>query len=271
MRKMLAEITHNMRIKTYPDGSKTVYVSSLPIYRETGWELSDKWEHESKSAARSVGQNNARSKRRAVSRLRDYGRSNDFKFFVTLTLDSSIVDRYDISAVMRKMNTWLDNRVRRNGLKYVLVPEYHKDGAIHFHGFMNDALSVVSSGTFSSGSGRPRKPRSNRQLEQWRADGWHEVFNLPGWSFGFSTAIELYGDRRAAVNYVCKYITKNHEKIGGRWYYSGGDLRLPSVELFDVDFDDFRDSDDVSYRFTIDGLGVDVVCLEIEGDIFGHH
>ena len=41
------------------------------------------------------------------------------------------------------------------------------------------------------------------------------------------------------MGYVCKYITKAQEKIGGRWYYSGGELNRPRVEFLDLPFDDY--------------------------------
>lgn len=119
-----------------------------------------------------------------------------------------------MASITRRLNTWLDNQVRRHGLAYVLVPERHKDGAIHFHGFFNDAVKAVDSG--------------HRDREG------HPVYNLPAWSLGFTTAIELYGDYHAAVGYVCKYIGKQGDKPGGRWYYSGGDLQRPAVEFADV-------------------------------------
>ena len=79
---------------------------------------------------------------------------------VTLTLDQTQVDRYDMAAITRKLNAWLSNQVQRRGLIYVLVPERHKDGAIHFHGFFNDVLDRVDSGTMiPPGGGKPRKPR----------------------------------------------------------------------------------------------------------------
>ena len=60
------------------------------------------------------------------------------------------------------------------------------------------------------------------------------MYNLPGWSLGFTTAMELYGDYPAAVAYVCKYIGKDGTKPAGRWYYSGGDLKEPKTEYFEI-------------------------------------
>lgn len=175
-------------------------------------------------------ENIQRACRRASRRVRELSHCADFKYFVTLTLDAQKVDRYDPEQIIRKMNYWCDNQVRRKGLVYVLVPERHKDGAIHFHGFFNDALPVVDSGTISmKGRKRPIKPRSKAQRVQMLADGGRVVYNLPAWSLGFTTAIELYGEYNAAVSYTCKYLTKQvvdgGQKIAGRWYYHGGDFK----------------------------------------------
>ena len=186
-----------------------------------------------------------RAKRRARSAVRDLAFSNDFTFFVTLTLDRQKVNRYDVAEITRKLNRWLDNHVRRNGLAYVLVAERHKDGAVHFHGFFNDALPVVDSGHTD--------PKG------------HTVYNLPAWDLGFTTAIRLYGDRHKAVGYVCKYITKAQEKIGGRWYYSGGALDRPEVTYSNVDFAALSDADG-AYPFEIADIGAKALILDVGGE-----
>lgn len=195
-----------------------------------------------------------RAKRRARSCVRDIALSNDWAWFVTLTLDKTKINRHDMTAITRKLNQWLDNRVRRNGLAYVLVPERHKDGAVHFHGFFNGALRAVDSGTVSlPGGKRPRRPRSAAERAAWLAEGQ--------WTLGFTTAIGLYGDRRAATSYVCKYVTKAQDKVGGRWYYSGGALRKPEISLANVNLDDIAAADD-AHPFTVPQMpGVSFVTL----------
>lgn len=241
-RKSISEITHNACIKRYPEGGAEITVSQYRLFRERGWDEVRK-RHSCASGETSPEESAARSVRRARSRLRDYARSNRFAYFVTLTLDARrVTDRYDVNACVKDMKHWLDNRCRRNGLQYILVPEHHKDGAIHFHGFINDALEVVDSGTLSKG-GKPRKPRTAKQRAALLADGWHVVYNVPSWAYGFSTAIPLYGEYEAAVSYCCKYVGKQMDadgipqKIGGRWYYSGGKLLLPDVQAVDLDFE----------------------------------
>ena len=246
------------KFKCFPDGSWEILVASKPIFGGGGWELSDK--SDTKSSKPQSGKHDAadidRARRRAAAKVRDIARCTTFRWFVTLTFNAAVVDRYSPSDCLRKMRSWLDNRVRRNGLAYILVPELHKDGALHFHGFFNDAdIGIVDSGTLRViGSKHPRRPRSERQRAEWLSNGAQPVFNISDWSFGFSTAIEIYGDYNAAIGYCCKYIGKQGDKIGGRWYYSGGNLHTPDVSFIDCDYYTVA-ADPRAYCFKIDGTG----------------
>ena len=251
------EITHTARMKSYPDGSFEVMASDSPCFRRSGWEehgreaaRSSKGGERRREAAEPADQE--RSMRRAAGRLRDLALCNDFRWFVTLTLDPAKIDRHSMEALTHVLNRWADNRVRRKGLRYVLVPERHKDGAIHLHGFFNDALPLVDSGTISRPGGKPRKPRSAAQAAQWLAEGGKRVYNIPDWSLGFSTALELSGEYHAAVAYVCKYVRKQQEKIGGRWFYSGGKLEEPVVSYPDISYREIEALDG-SYTFCVPG------------------
>lgn len=295
-----ADIYHYSRQVRYPDGSVMIQASDRAIFREPGWEAvrpdrdppADPWEkvrrddperymaliedegfsmetsaYVAREEARRAD-NLVRAQRRAKNAVRDLALSNDFQYFVTLTLDRTKVDRYDIRAITKKLRTWADNAVRRRGLKYVLVPELHKDGAVHFHGFFNSALPAVDSGTLSNG-GKPRRPRSDRERASLISQGWHVVYNLPAWPLGFSTAIELYGDKRQAVAYVLKYITKAAEtsgKVGGRWYYSGGDLARPAVTYDPITADDLAGVSG-SWSGVIENLGARLVVAHVEGGL----
>lgn len=290
----------NTRVKHYPSGACEILTASRAVFRVSGWEQSDKWDRRTSqdplllppdyeaayaaleraaikdedgaAAEAAAAAALLRAQRRARTKVRDLALSNEFRYFVTLTLDGGKVDRYDVAAVTKKLNQWLDNAVRRHGLKYVLVPELHKDGAIHFHGFVNDALRVVDSGTvIPPEGGKPRRPRSARQRAQWLENGGHVVFNLPQWKVGYTTAIELYGEYSAAVGYVCKYINKGSEKVGGRWFYHGGDLREPEVEYSDLDIADVEALGAATFETdTLDGVYFAVLHISREGEVVQH-
>lgn len=181
--------------------------------------------------------------RRARAKLRRLTLANAFDYFVTLTLDPVKIDRYDAAAVTKALNRWCDNMVRRHGLRYVLVPERHKDGAYHFHGFMaGEGLKAVDSGI--KWEGRP-------------------VFNLPQWTLGFSTAQRLYGDYHAAVGYCCKYIGKQEgERHLGRWYYSGGNLHEPEKVYTDINYRECGKDCGNAVEFSIPGAKMKVLCMK---------
>lgn len=259
------ELLHNARRKVYPDGSYEVMACSEPIFREPGWEALDYAEEarrkpgkeKSEQPPEKNAKNVERSRRRASAKLRDYALCTPFRWFVTLTLAPDKIDRYDMTVVVRKLKTWLDNRVRRKGLTYIVVPELHRDGAIHFHGFFTDVdMGFKDSGTIDIGTGKPKRPRSDAERADWLSKGGHIVYNLDDWSLGFSTAIELYGDKAKAVSYVAKYVTKATDKIGGRWYYSGGNLQAPEVEYWDISYTELVDADPEAYTFRVPEAGL---------------
>lgn len=258
----------NTIVKRYPDGSAVITVSDRRIFRIPGFEASGdarlagkavsgpadpETEYATLERRAIIGDggptpyermrmdaNRARARRRAAAAVRDLAFANPFKYFVTLTFDKTKVDRWDDAEVMRVTKNWLDNMVRREGLAYVLVPERHKDGAIHFHGFFTDAVRAVESG-HTDGAG-------------------HKVYNLPEWTLGFSTAIELYGTYGSAVGYVCKYVRKQDEKIGGRWFYSGGKLAKPAVSYPDVEWREAHEAG--GYEFSVGGSAYVILRVE---------
>lgn len=175
-----------------------------------------KFRNITKNGNKNENNNRLRSIKRARQNAFDYVLCTpSLDTFVTLTLDKNVINRYNYDVIIKKFNTWLDNCVRRKGLCYVLVPEYHKDGAIHFHGFMNSVcLDLVDSGV-----------QKNGQL----------IYNLGIYSFGFSTGIVLDNSpcvRLKVAKYIWKYINKNvtSNTIGGRYYLHGGKLNRPRFE-----------------------------------------
>lgn len=213
-----AAVKHFAKIYTYPGGIQDIVASSAPVFGAKGWEQqgherSHEHKHERKSSD-PKGEDLERSMRRARGKLRRLALANEFRWFVTLTIDPEKCDSFDGAMVVKKLNAWASNMVQRKGLRYILVPERHKSGRIHFHGFFNDCLEVVDSG------------HTDKQ--------GHKIYNLPQWSLGFTTAIELYDDYVQAVGYVCKYVGKQGEKPAGRWYYSGGDLRDPEITYAEI-------------------------------------
>lgn len=220
------DIGGNAIVYTYPNGDVDIVCAADRFFLPPGWESSEDFSRfgrkgpppaKREKGKASEGDDRLRSMRRARAKLRRLALSNEFEYFVTLTLDKEKIDRYDPKVIMQKVNRWLDNMVRRHGLRYILVPEQHKDGAYHFHGFFaGDGLQTVDSGLKHEG---------------------RTIYNLPQWGYGFTNAQKLYGTYSAAVGYVCKYIGKQDgARPMGRWYYSGGALKDAPKEYALLDY-----------------------------------
>ena len=148
--------------------------------------------------------------RRTRRTIHDLVKCNDFDLFVTFTFNPKKVDRYDMLGVYLKMQGWLRRQHNDNpDFKYLIVPEQHKDGAIHFHALMADYKFPLKKTNVIQDSRR--------------------VYNIDTFRFGFTNATYLPADDKdKAANYIAKYITKDmvalHNK---RRYWSSKNLLKP--------------------------------------------
>lgn len=255
------EIMKNAKLRILPDGNVKVTAFSRKVFKEKGFEkieffdryyeelnsvklgTAEKLRKEAEKELLSVAEGYTRSDnlKRARDKVFEIASANKWDYMVTLTLDKDKINRYDKSEVLKLVSKWLDNKVQRRGLKYLIVPEYHKDGAIHFHGLFNDALDFVSSERY--------KIRGNKKpigLSTLRKYGFkptdeqvQEVFNVKDFPYGFTTALKLDGNVTAVSLYMTKYITKDLQKIFGSYYKAGGKIaRALPFELHNIDFDE---------------------------------
>lgn len=251
-----------------PDGSlRLVQIQSfsVPKFRQSGWEdhqipnsllfSPDDYfidESDCEDCADYTAANLERATRRAKINAFDIILSNpELDTFGTFTFrPEDHLDKSAYDQVYDRLRPWLSNRVQRNGLKYVIVPEYHKSGDIHFHGIINSS-AVKLEQVFSPKTGRPLT-RSRKPL-----------YNITDWKYGFSTASVIGGaaeDRDKVAKYIFKYMGKQlGARIGGRYALIGGDLKRPQYvytnsadELLDgataAKYDRTVDIGDITYR-----------------------
>lgn len=215
------DVKHNVKVSYYPDGQHKVIVASRPIFLEGGYEKA--WDEEKIPKPQSKD-NEVRedSVRRAMNRVYDIARLNSFTHFITWTLDQKCIDRYNSDEVSKKLKRFLQDMVKRRNLKYLIIPELHKDGAIHMHGLISGNMMFVDS---------LKKTKSGQT-----------IYNMPQWTLGYSTAIELDQNKEAVGRYITKYISKDFRKIFGNFYYAGGHGldRNPQTSLYDTNYHDIN-------------------------------
>lgn len=146
------------------------------------------------------------ARQRALHKIFDIAMLNDWQYFVTFTFNDQIQNAYDYQGSIEKVKKWCDNNVQRKGLRYLLVPELHpKSKRVHLHGLLY--FPVAPALNFSGHYDKSRRP----------------IYNLPLWSFGFSTIVMLDDNTIDRTSrYITKYITKDIGKIAGNYYYAGG-------------------------------------------------
>lgn len=221
-------ISSNARMKSYPVCS-VLQVANAPIFRESGWEPKQRsYDVPPKGKAKNTARSLEVSRARARGAVRDIALCNPFTHFFTWTLDAKLIDRYNDDVVKKKLENTLRNLVRRRSFRYVCVPERHKDGALHFHGLC--ILGNVRLERASTPSGRLLSTNHGQP-----------IYNMKDWPWGFSTCIPIDENYLRTVNYLLKYISKDGEKIFGKWYLSARDLRKkPDIFLLGgMEFDSF--------------------------------
>ncbi len=210
----------NCKIEHFP-GHKQLVIADTPIFKYPAWEAREKHIGTSKPQC----PNNeplGRSINRARKRVHDIALLNDFQYFVTLTLNRKLIERENPRIVARILKTYLSNKVKRNNLSYLIVPELHADRkGIHMHGLVSGNIKLVDS---------CKKTKDGKS-----------IYNMPEWTYGFSTCILLDGDQEAIARYIAKYISKDFRKIFGNFYYAGGGVkRIPPATYKNVDYDAFE-------------------------------
>lgn len=151
---------------------------------------------------------------RSKNAIYEYSRANSWEYFITLTFNKQKINRYDYDEVSRKVGKWLNNARSRlsKDLKYIIVPELHKDGAYHLHGLLANTgdLKFIDSGIKNNG---------------------HIVYNISNFNLGFTTATTII-DTLKASNYITKYITKELaiSTYGKNRYWVSRNLDKPIVE-----------------------------------------
>lgn len=170
-----------------------------------------------------AAENLQRAIRRAKTAAFDLIECNhDLDCFGTLTFDPEKIDSRSYSDVYEVLKVWLSNRVQRQGLKYILCPEHHKDGEkIHFHCIFNSTALKLS---------KARYPDTGRLIKTRRGGEEKQMYNICDWAYGFTSCELITGDSSTdkVAKYIFKYMGKQlQQKIGGRFFLHGGKFTLP--------------------------------------------
>lgn len=218
-----AEISKEVKsVATYYPDMVKVYVPNNPIVKKisTDWEIDSKTHRYVDKVEKTSNETpEERSIRRTQKLVRDYIMCNRFDIFFTITIAS---DRYNIERSRKKLYNWIKNQRDRNGrFEYIIVSEYHKDGALHFHGVARNYTGSLK---------ESRSSKTNRLL----TDHGKPVYEFSEYKSGF-TKVQYIGstseDHARVAKYISKYITKNMVSIfGKKRFWASQGLKKPILE-----------------------------------------
>lgn len=168
------------------------------------------------------------SMNRSVNNIYELTRANEWDYFVTLTFNDQ-VNRYDYDSCIGAMRMFLQ-RIRRSNpdMKYVMVPELHKDGAYHFHGLFSqlDNIEIVETGRYSYGKYVFKKENIPQNL----IDKCRPIYALDKYRYGYSD-VQNVEDTKRAASYIAKYITKELAvtTMGRKRYWHSKNCKRPII------------------------------------------
>lgn len=263
------KVVYNTKIKRYRDGSYTVTYCNRYIFvnqeeKEAYYKYLDSLETDEsndigddkvteivnkfEASQTTTEQKQKRKEERtdhmktAVDKIYDIAFQNEWNYFMTITIDPEQFNSKDVKEVYKRLRYWLSNQVKLKGLKYLLIPEQHKNGGIHAHALINDCFKLEHSGRYFY-SGKAYKAET-LQKKDINISLLKPIYNVPEWKYGFSTAIPVDGNPARLACYITKYITKDCKKIFGKYYLSSRNLnRDTEISLCDSEkFDELKNN-----------------------------
>jgi len=149
---------------------------------------------------------------RTRSKIFELSYCNPWELFITLTIDQKKYDRKDLNGYQKDLAHWLRNYNAKHhtNIKYLLIPEMHKDGSWHLHGF---TMGI---------------PPDHLKINEHGHLDWFPYRD----KFGFCS-MEKIRNHEAVSKYITKYISKDLadcvKDLNAHMYYCSKGLKRSEV------------------------------------------
>lgn len=149
---------------------------------------------------------------RAKSRVFELAMCNKWDYWCTFTISQEKYNRYDLQTYFKHLSEFIHNQNKRrvSKIKYLFIPEMHKDGAWHIHGFISgipDNEIIINRNGYKT---------------------WSKYQDR----FGFMSMSEIKDIDKCssyALKYMTKDISKNVTELGAHLYYASQKLNVAKV------------------------------------------
>lgn len=178
----------------------------IMLYRDIDIKINKKakseWKKNTEKTAEAIS--------RAKSSITELALNNKFDFFCTFSFDSNLIDRYDLNLCYKRLRQFFNNFKKRyaTDFKWLIIPEFHEDGAIHFHGL----VSGIPKGEFTI----PKfieKRMPNGELK--KVPNTPKYYRWERYSKRFGRVFDCSPIKSAekVAFYITKYVNKDLSKI----------------------------------------------------------
>ena len=134
---------------------------------------------------------------RSKKSVKELALCNDFNYFVTITIKNDY-NRYNIDNAFYFLSKFCKKYKRKfSSFSYVFIAEYHKDGAIHFHGLCSLPLNAIEFDLYP----RTIKNQKNNKF-------FHTFSSTIFDDFG-RNSFDVISSKDKISSYILKYITKD--------------------------------------------------------------
>lgn len=158
----------------------------------------------------------------AKRKIIEYGLSNKWTHFVTITTDARKIDRDNSQLVIARIKKYFNNyktRIDAN-FRYILVPELHKDGRVHFHGLIYTENREQFKYMFID-----RKSKNAVYRNEWLYT-----------HLGANRFVKIRKNTEYCIFYMLKYISKQMDFPFAHRYYCSKGLKTPDCIYNNPDF-----------------------------------
>lgn len=223
---------YNVKVYEYADSFQVRMYDKAVEYKETLKKFSERSENEpnepkeiTERTKEQEERSSSSSRSRTVNQIYEIARANTWEYFLTITFDRKKIDSSNYDLLCKKVSKWI-NHIRERyapDLKYLLVPELHKDGVhYHFHGLLSNIgdMKLTDSAVKIRGQ---------------------QIYNLENWKYGFSTVSKIKNSGRAS-SYLVKYITKELCAVstGKKRYWCSRNLDRPTVKIYNLPYEEIE-------------------------------
>lgn len=156
---------------------------------------------------------------RAKTKIREYVANSNFNAFCTFTFSGRNFDRYNFMDCRKFITDYFTHKLKVSN--WLVVPEFHADGAIHFHGFMNiDKKSLEYAYSKKDSYGRMHMHFYSEAINR----------DIGRNDFQFFTPTST-NELKSVCAYVLKYVTKDVAKVFPLVYFCSRGLKQDTTLL----------------------------------------